>query len=79
MHSTTIAKLLVPLMLLAASTNAHAYIDPGTGSLLIQGAIAAVATIVTTVSLYYHKIMVFFGKGKTTGVAAEEESSESSK
>jgi hypothetical protein len=37
----------------------HAYIDPGTGSALIQGVIAAVAAIGITARLYWHRIAEF--------------------
>jgi hypothetical protein len=38
---------------------AHAYIDPGTGSALIQGVIAAVAAVGITARLYWHRIAEF--------------------
>ncbi len=40
---------------------AFAYLDPGTGSALIQGIIAAIAAIGVTVKLYWHRIVDFFG------------------
>ena len=40
---------------------ASAYLDPGTGSALIQGIIAAIAAIGVTVKLYWHRIIDFFG------------------
>ncbi len=43
------------------SLSAHAYIDPGTGSALIQGLIAVVAAIGVTVKLYWHRIVGFLG------------------
>lgn len=53
-------RIFVLTLLLVSATNANAYIDPGTGSLIIQGAIAALAAIVTTASLYYHRLKAFF-------------------
>jgi len=45
---------------------AHAYIDPGTGSLIIQGIIGAIAAIGVTLKLYWHKLKVLFtGKKKS--------------
>ena len=43
------------------SVPAYAYLDPGTGSALIQGLIAAIAAIGVTVKLYWHRIIAFFG------------------
>ncbi len=41
---------------------AHAYIDPGTGSILIQGLIAAIAAIGVTLKLYWHRFTGFFSR-----------------
>lgn len=50
---------LVPL-------SAQAYIDPGTGSLLLQGLIGAVAGVMVAASLYWSKIKSFFRKDRGT-------------
>ena len=42
--------------------SAQAYIDPGTGSLLLQGLIGAVAGVMVAASLYWSKIKHFFRK-----------------
>jgi len=38
---------------------AHAYIDPGTGSLILQGLIAAVAGVSVTAGIYWDRIKAF--------------------
>jgi hypothetical protein len=43
---------------------AYGYIDPGTGSLIIQGVIGAIAAIGVTMKLYWHKIKVFLSRRK---------------
>ena len=43
---------------------AYAYIDPGTGSALIQGLIAAIAAIGVTLKLYWHRLRVAIGFSK---------------
>jgi len=43
-------------------SNAHAYLDPGTGSIIIQGIIAGVLTITIAVKTYWFKIKAFFQK-----------------
>ena len=52
---------------------AYGYIDPGTGSLLIQSIIGAIAAIGVTLKLYWHKIKVFFLAKKPADPAAETE------
>lgn len=44
--------------------DAQAYIDPGSGSIIIQAIIAAIATAGTTVTIYWRKIKDFFKKDK---------------
>ena len=41
--------------------NAYAYLDPGTGSALLQGVLAAVAAIAVAAKLYWHRLLRFFG------------------
>ena len=40
---------------------AYAYLDPGAGSVILQGIIAAIAAVAIVVNLYWHKILVFLG------------------
>jgi len=44
------------------TSNVHAYLDPGTGSIIIQGIIAGVLTITIAVKTYWFKIKAFFQK-----------------
>jgi hypothetical protein len=46
------------------NTNAHAYIDPGLGSIILQGIIGAIAAVSFTVKIYWQKIKSFFNKFK---------------
>jgi len=46
------------------SASAHAYLDPATGSALIQGLIAVVAGLLFTLKLYWHRLLGFFGLNK---------------
>lgn len=43
---------------------ALAYLDPGTGSMLIQGIIGAIAAAGVGFKVYYHKIKLFFSGRK---------------
>lgn len=49
------------LLLIAIIRPAHAYLDPGTGSILIQGILAALAGLVLTVKLWWHRLLVLLG------------------
>ena len=42
-------------------TVAYGYLDPGTGSALIQGLIAAIAAIGLTLKVYWHRVLGFLG------------------
>ena len=55
---------------------AYAYLDPGSGSLIIQSVIGALAAIGVTLKLYWHKIKLKLGGRKS--VEAEQELKESS-
>lgn len=41
---------------------AFAYLDPGTGSMILQGVIAGVALAWFTIKVYWYKITSLFGK-----------------
>ncbi|MFZ2235500.1 MAG: hypothetical protein WBP11_04865 [Dokdonella sp.] len=40
---------------------AYAYIDPGSGSMIVQGVIAAIAAIALTAKLWWHRLLVLLG------------------
>jgi hypothetical protein len=56
-----VASLLVGGTFLSASA-AHAYIDPGTGSVLLQSLIGGVAAAFAVISLYYNRLKFFIRK-----------------
>ena len=49
---------------LAFTPTAQAYIDPGTGSLLLQGLIAAIAGIAVTAGVYWERVKAFFRRDR---------------
>jgi hypothetical protein len=61
---------------IAISSPAYGYIDPGTGSLIIQGVIGAIAAIGVTLKLYWHKLKLFFSRRDEK--AENEEANDSS-
>jgi hypothetical protein len=56
--------LSITLSCLFLTTNAHAYIDPGTGSIIIQLIIAAIASITVFFKKIKNKVTSFFKKFK---------------
>ncbi len=54
--------ILLFLSILMFNTNAYAYLDPGLGSILLQGIIAAIAATSLTIKIYWQKIKTFFKK-----------------
>ena len=58
---------------------AHAYLDPGSGSLIIQGVIGAIAAVGVTMKLYWHKIKLKFSGHKSSDIESEPTESASTK
>ncbi len=54
------------------SVPTYAYIDPGTGSLIVQGVIGAIAAAGITLKLYWHKLKIFFFKDKQEAIESTE-------
>jgi hypothetical protein len=53
---------LTALCILVFSTNrAYAYLDPGTGSMLIQGLLAAIAAASVSIGIFWRRLRSFFG------------------
>ena len=54
------------LLFLALTGPACAYIDPSSGSMILQGVIAAIAAILVTAKLWWHRLLVLLGIRKRT-------------
>ena len=66
----TFTRPLLLLFSLSAAFNAYGYIDPGTGSLIIQSIIGAIAAIGVTLKIYWHKLRLIVSKRQSS---AEED------
>ncbi len=44
---------------LISPTQAHAYLDPGTGSIIVQAIVAGIVGIATVTRLYWNRIRTF--------------------
>lgn len=60
------------LAVLGWATPVFAYIDPGTGSAILQGILAALAAIALTAKLYWHRLLKLLGLRKDTTEASGE-------
>jgi hypothetical protein len=61
------------LLWMAAALPAHAYLDPGTGSMILQAVIATVAMSVAAISVYWQKFKSFFAGEKKAEQAQKPE------
>ena len=47
---------------------AHAYLDPGTGSAILQGVLGAIAAIAVVTKLYWYRILRLLGLSKKSSL-----------
>lgn len=66
-----LAPLLVVLTTLLATPRAEAYLDPGTGSILLQSLVAAAAALAVGLRLYWRRLKSLF-RGRGTPDAGEK-------
>jgi len=50
------------LLVLFFTSNAHAYLDPGTGSMILQAILGGIAGAAVLLKLYWGKIRAIFSK-----------------
>jgi len=55
--------ITITLLLILPATS-FAYLDPATGSMIIQGIIGAIAGLLVAIKLYWFKIKSFFSRTK---------------
>jgi hypothetical protein len=63
---------LLAIVLLSAAQPLHAYLDPGTGSMLLQVILGGIAAIGVALKLFWHRIRIALRFSKSH--AAEDES-----
>jgi len=63
--------LVVLLLLLSLSGNAHAYIDPSAGSVLLQLLLGGIAGLLVALRLYWNRLTGFLRRRQ--GSAASDE------
>jgi hypothetical protein len=57
-------RIIVAILFLLYMTDTEAYLDPGTGSMLLQVILGGIAAVGVAIKLYWHKLRVAFGMGK---------------
>ena len=57
-------KLIVFCALIFTTSSTHAYLDPGTGSMMLQVILGGIAAVGVAIKLYWHKLRVAIGLGK---------------
>ena len=60
MRATIRLALFAGFALLLSTGTSHAYLDPGTGSILLQGLIAGIAGGLVAMRLYWTRVKSFF-------------------
>lgn len=63
--------ILAGLIFLLSTRNAYAYLDPGTGSMLLQGLIGGIAGGLFAARLYWGKLKGFFARTRGTVVSTD--------
>lgn len=61
----TFSALLFYILCISES---HAYLDPGTGSILIQGLVAGIAAAALVIKTYWHRVKSLFGRGQSIDI-----------
>lgn len=57
---TLIITLAAFCLLTFCVSSAYAYLDPGTGSMMVQAVIAAVAAVSVSIGIFWHRLRTFF-------------------
>lgn len=70
-----VVRALLAGMFLGLASNAFAYIDPGSGSILIQGLIAALAAAGVALKLYWHRFIGLFRRNTEEPKTSETDTS----
>ena len=67
-------RILFFAVMLSFTSTASAYLDPGTGSMILQGLIAGIAVAGFTIKTYWYKLKSMFGGDQPSSLLEEEDS-----
>lgn len=68
--------LIALTLALLCAAPAHAYLDPGTGSMILQVILGGVAAATVAMKLYWQRIKAFFGGSSEESEPLKQESSD---
>jgi hypothetical protein len=66
------SRFFLILTLFSYSCSASAYLDPGTGSMILQGLIAGIAVVGITIKTYSYKLRGMFRTDHSSSLSDEE-------
>lgn len=52
--------MMVAILMIVLSRDAHAYLDPGTGSYMLQIIIAGIVSVLFSLKMFWRRIVNFF-------------------
>lgn len=67
MNGKTAISLVGTLAMLSVAAPAHAYLDPSTGSIILQATIGAIAGGTLFFRTFLHRVKSVFTRGNTSG------------
>ncbi len=70
LKTTTILTISFLYIILSTDTS-HAYIDPGSGSMLLQVLIASILGMLTVIKIYWARLKTFFSTKSDTNSSEE--------
>ena len=59
------------LYIILSTDSSHAYIDPGSGSMLLQVLIASILGMLTVIKIYWARLKIFFSRKSDTNSSEE--------
>ena len=59
-------RVIISAVLMLIATDVFAYLDPGTGSMLLQVILGGIAAVGVALKLYWHKLRAALGMAKKT-------------
>lgn len=62
MKTKSIVTGITFILIIFYCQNAYAYLDPGTGSMLLQGLIAGILVVGSTIGIYWRRIKKFLSR-----------------
>lgn len=70
-------RLMAAILLLMVTADVFAYLDPGTGSMMLQVILGGIAAVGVAIKLYWHRILAAFGMRKKAPQEQQDEREES--